>query len=167
MPAVSEQFKTYREFASASLVDIYGDRLAKAYKVTANQLESGVWINETESGKAMNFRWMALPWDAQLSPVNAIVSGDFNGDGASELILAQNHYSNWIETGLWRGSPGCHLEWGEDGFQAIPHLESGILMPNDTKALISIDINGDGQPDMLAGENDGKLLLFQNSFEKP
>ena len=165
MPAVSEQFKTYRDFASATLDDIYGNRLTKAYQVTANHLESGVWINETAKGAPIKFRWQALPWDAQLSPVNAIASGDFNGDGNLELIFAQNHYTNQIETGLWRGNPGCHLEWHKDHFEVIPHVESGILMPNDTKSIISIDTDSDGRPDILAGQNNDSLLLFKNTKE--
>lgn len=163
MPAVSEQFKTYRAFASATLDDIYGDRLKKAYKVSANHLESGVWFNETEKNGTMKFRWQSLPWEVQLSPVNAIVSGDFNGDGNLELILAQNHYTNWIETGLWRGNPGCHLEWKKDGFKVIPHKESGILLPNDTKAIMKIDADRDGRPDILVGQNDDSLLFFHNN----
>lgn len=161
MPTVSEHFKTYREFASATLDDIYGERLKKAYKVTANHLESGVWINETPKGGPLKFRWLSLPWEANVSPVNDIVSGDFNGDGKIEIILAQNHFTNWVETGLWRGNPGCHLEWTGKEFEVIKHRESGVVLPNDTKALLSMDINGDGLMDILAGQNDGPLLQFE------
>lgn len=163
MPAVSERFKTYHDFASASLTDIYGERLEKAYKLSSNHLESGIWINETSKKGVLKFRWQPLPWEAQLSPVNAIASGDFNGDHKMELILGQNHFTNWIETGLWRGNPGCHLEWGAGGFQVIPHRQSGIVMPNDTKAILSLDINGDGKEDILAGQNNEVLRVFLNN----
>ena len=163
MPTVSEPFKTYRQFASASLTDIYGERLKEAYKVTVNHLESGVWINETKTDNVIKFRWQALPWDAQLSPVNAITSGDFNGDGKIELILAQNHSTNQPETGLWWGNTGCHLEWHQDRFKTIPHRLSGVLLPNDTKAILSLDADGDGKMDILAGQNNDKILLFKNT----
>lgn len=163
MPAVSELFKTYHDFAAADLEDIYGERLKKAYHLKVNHLKSGVWLNESSPESGIQFSWQNLPWDAQLSPVNAIVSGDFDGNGQLELILAQNHYTNQIETGLWRGTPGCHLEWAGNRFDVIPHIQSGILMPNDTKALITIDSDGDGQQDILAGQNNDSLLLFRNT----
>lgn len=163
MPAVSEQFTTFHSFASANLDDIYGERLAKAFKVTANQLKSGIWLNESSKGGAIKFSWKALPWDAQLSPINDIVSGDFNNDGKLELILAQNHFTNWPETGLWRGSPGCHLEWRKSSFQLVTQKESGINLPNDTKSILSIDIDKDGSQDIIAGQNNDELLIFKNS----
>lgn len=162
MPTVSEQFKTYRDFASATLSDIYGERLDIAFKLTANHLESGVWMNESVKGGDIKFRWVALPWDAQLSPVNDIASADLNGDGKLELVLAQNHFTNWMETGLWRGNPGCHLEWSGKSFTTIPHKTSGIVLPGDTKAIISIDANGNGKQDILAAPNNSSLLLFTN-----
>lgn len=167
MPTVSEQFKTYREFASASLTDIYGDRLDSAYKVTANHLESGVWINEASSSSTPKFRWLSFPREAQLAPTNGIASADFDNDGNMELILAQNHFTNQVETGLWRGSPGCHLEWNGSAFEAIDHNSSGIILPNDTKSILSIDTNSDGKPDILAGQNNDKLLLFKNQKSTP
>lgn len=162
MPAVSEQFKTFYDFASADLDTIYGERLKQAYMVKANHLESGVWINQSVKGNGIQFIWQPLPWEAQLSPINAIVADDFNGDGASELILATNHFTNWPETGLWRGTPGCHLEWNASTFTVIPQSESGITLPNDTKSILSIDTNGDHRPDILAGQNDDQIILFKN-----
>jgi hypothetical protein len=162
MPTVREQFKTYRDFASASLTDIYGDRLDTAYKLSVNQLESGVWINQTQKEGEIKFTWQKLPWEAQLSPVNAIVSGDFDGDGKLEIILAQNHTTNWPETGPWRGNPGCHLEWSGQQFKVIPHIKSGIVLPKDTKSLLSLDIDNDGKLDIIGGQNNDKLLIFKN-----
>lgn len=160
MPAVREQFKSYHAFASASLTDIYGDRLNKAMRLSANDLESGVWINESKQD-GVKLHWRPLPWDAQLSPVNDIVSGDFNGDGKMEIILAQNHYTNWIETGRWRGNPGGHMEWRQNGFAVIPHRQSGIMLPGDIKALLTLDPDGHGVMNILGASNNGALLQFK------
>jgi len=164
MPTVSEQFKSYREFAGASLEEIYGERLHKAFKVTANSLESGVWMNQSENGE-IKFTWKPLPWDAQLSPTNAVVSGDFNRDGHIELILAQNQHSNQVETGLWSGSVGCYLEWKDGEFKVVEPVASGVILPNDTRAIEAIDINKDGFSDLIIGQNNNELLLFMNNHK--
>ncbi len=163
MPAVSEAFETYREFAGASLQEIYGERLDAAYAASANHLRSGVWINEGGAGDALRLRWEDFPWAAQLAPVNAIAAADFDRDGMLELALGQGHFTNQVETGLWRGSPGCHLEWTGETFAAIPHADSGLVLPGDTKALVAFDADGDGRDDLLAGQNNAALLLFRSS----
>lgn len=172
MPAVSEQFKTYYDFASASLKDIYGDRLNNALKLKASELRSGIWLNQLAQSKKtkqsqktkqkLHFIWQPLPWEAQLAPVNAIVAGDFNKNGNIELILAQNHSTNWLETGPWNGATGCHIEWKNKKPYTIFAKKSGITMPNDTKSLLKIDTNQDGKMDILAGQNNAALLHFQN-----
>lgn len=161
MPAVSERFKTYRAFASATLEDIYGPYLDQAYEVSANHLESGIYLNSSNQTKGIQFEWIPLPWEAQMSPVNDCVAHDFNHDGKPELILAQNHYSNWIETGLWRGRPGCHLEWNGSGFTTLSHMTSGIILPNDTKSITILKQSKRNQAMIAAAQNNDKLMLFK------
>jgi hypothetical protein len=151
MPGLAKEFDTYRKFASQDLIGIYtAPRVEAAQKFTANTLASGVWINT--SG---HFHFTPFPSAAQLSPVNAIATGDFNGNGKTEILLAQNHDTREPETGLWRGTPGTHLEWSDTGLQVIPHAQSGLILPADTKAIITLKQN-----QVLAGQNNGPLLLF-------
>ncbi len=154
MPALGKKFNTYRQFASEDLAGIYSPaRIETAQRFTATTFASGVWINE---GAA--FRWLPFPGSAQFAPVNALVAADFDGDGRMEVILAQNHDGREPETGLWRGTPGTHLEWREGRFEIIPHEESGILLPADTKALLHLD-----GATLLAGQNNGPLLRFNRT----
>ena len=159
MPGLTKKFDTYRKFASEDLFGIYTPaRVESAQKFTANTFASGVWINE-DNGKS--FHWMPFPGDAQISPVNAIATGDFDNDGKLEILLAQNHYTREPETGLWRGTPGTHLEWNRTNFDIIPHIESGLILPNDTKSIIVIDATS-----VLAGQNNSTLLQFNANDAK-
>lgn len=154
MPSVSGRFKTFHKFASASLEDIYGVRLKHALRLEANHLESGIWINQTVKGESIRMDYRSLPWIAQLSPVNDVTAGDFDGDGCLEVILAQNHFTNQVETNIWRGTAGCHLEWRGGAFEVINPATSGIYLPRDTKSILSLD------SDVIAGQNNGYLLRF-------
>ena len=166
MPSLAKKFPTFRAFASADLVDIYTPkRLHEAHNFEANTFESGILINESEDGNAQ-FRWQALPALAQSTPGYGVATVDSNGDGNSDIFSIGNLYSREPETGLWRGAPGVFLTGtgtGTYNFQ-MPNA-TGLLAPNDTKSLTVTDLDSDGRPDYVAGENNGPLLAFKNEHQ--
>ncbi len=54
------------------------------------------------------------------------------------------------------------LLWGDGrgGWRPAAPSESGLLVSQDAKSLVTTDINDDGRPDFLVGVNDGALLGF-------
>jgi hypothetical protein len=101
IPLVGEKFKTYREFASAPLKDIFSSKsLQKAQRLEANTLASG-WLRN-DGGEKMVFVPLSDP-SAQISPVFGTVVGDFNGDTFPDLFLAQNSFSPQPEKGNMDG----------------------------------------------------------------
>lgn len=157
MPTLGKKFGTYRQFASEDLPGIYSPaRIEAARHFTANTFASGAWINEGST-----FRWLPFPGSAQFAPINAILVSDFDGDGGIELVLAQNHDSREPETGLWRGTPGTHLEWKDGQFEIIPPARSGVVLPADTKSLLLL-----GKGAILAGQNNGPILRFDRAISE-
>ena len=167
MPLLGKKFPTFRAFASADLVDIYTPkRLNQAHNFEANTFESGVLINETENGQT-RFRWQPLPWLAQSTPGYGTATIDGDGDGHADIFSVGNLYSREPETGLWRGAPGVFLAGSTDGtFSFQMPKQTGLLAPNDTKALSVTDLDDDGRPDYVAAENNGPLLAFKNGAPK-
>ncbi len=161
MPFIKEKFKSYKLFAGASLTGIYSDKaLAGAYKVSADCLGSGVLLNGSTPG-SIRLSWLELPPEAQISPGYgmSIVS---LGSGRPVLAMAQNLYSREPETGLWRGGIGCLLRLdGTDAWQVLPPNETGFVLPGDSKALISCDLDGNGAADFVVSENNGPLRVFR------
>ncbi len=155
MPFVSEKFKTYRDFASASIVDIYGqDKIEGGISLEANDFYSYIlWNNSTK------LEYKKLPVLAQAFPVNASVTMDVNNDGLTDIVLAGNDYNTEYETprldagnGLLLINKGNHL------FEALSVPESGIFCSKDVKRMESIRI--DGKPSLLvANNNDAPDLL--------
>jgi hypothetical protein len=165
MPLLRSKFPTYKEFASASLVGIYtDDTLSSATRVTATEFESGVWMNESTPGEP-RFRWRVLPVESQLSPCFGVVAADFFGDGAPSLALVQNLYTREGETGLWRGGLGCVLRpSGDDSLlEAMGCDRSGFIVAGDGKGFAIADLNADGRPDLVAGQNNNTLRVFENA----
>ncbi len=51
---------------------------------------------------------------------------------------------------------------GHGHFTAVPVAESGLLVPGDAKALVVLDLDGDGWPDFLLSRNNDTTLAFRN-----
>ena len=162
MPSVREQFKTYHDFASSTLEEIYGGRLKSADKYQVTTLESAVFINDGDR-ESPRFSYRPLPRLAQVAPVFGIVATDANADGHMDLVLAQNFYSPQRETGRMAGGLGLLLKGdGSGGFKAVWPGESGIVIPGDAKGLVLGNFGGAAGSDLLVGINDGAMELWKH-----
>jgi len=50
---------------------------------------------------------------------------------------------------------------GDGTFAAMPPRESGLYVGGDAKSLTTVDLNGDGLLDLVAGINDESLVAFE------
>lgn len=163
MPFIKSKFETYKAFASASLAGIYTDtRLGKALKMSATEFESGRLLNESTPGQP-RFTWQPLPPEAQISPGYGTVLLPLDAGQPPTLAATQNLYSREPETGLWRGGLGLFLRGGASA--ADDPAASGFLVAEDGKGLATADLNADGWPDLVATQNNGRLLAFVHRAE--
>lgn len=160
MPHLGGKFGTFTSFALAELSEIYEPKiLNESKRWEANTLESGVFIND--GGK---FTFKPFPRLAQIAPGFGIVAGDFDGDSNADLYAVQNFYSPQAETGRMAGGVSVLLKGNGDGtFAAVAPRESGLYVGGDAKSLTTVDLNGDGQLDLVAGVNDDFLVAFEQS----
>ncbi|MEE2972425.1 MAG: CRTAC1 family protein [Planctomycetota bacterium] len=165
MPFIKKDFGSFREFASADLPEIYSvQKLDSADRFEADGFESGVWINRSETGRT-TFEFRPFPRVAQIAPAYGVVADDFDDDGVLDLVLAQNHDHREPETGLWRGGVGQMLRGlGSGRYEAVHPRESGVLLRGDATGLEAIDVDGDGDLDLVATMNGGPVetLLREN-----
>ncbi len=161
MPHLKERFATFREYAVASLADIYTEeRLDKSLRHEANTLETGVFLNRSETG-ATQFEFIPLPRLAQISPSFGVVATEVNGDVNPDIYLVHNFYTPQRETGRMDGGVSTLLIGkGEGTFDVVPTIESGLLLPGDAKALTVVDLNDDSQPDFVATRNNDYAKAF-------
>ena len=160
MPFVREKFPTYDAFAKANLNEIYGgETLASCLELTCNELQHVVVEN-----RGASFVVTPLPRASQIAPVFGIGIADFDADGHQDLVLAQNFFSPEPETGRFDGGLGAFLRGrGTLQFEAVPAAASGLVMPEDAKALVLLDVDGNATPDFVATTNDGPVRTFANA----
>jgi enediyne biosynthesis protein E4 len=158
MPFLGEKFTTFKGFAQASLQDIYsGSKLESATKLSINEFQSGVWTNDQG-----HFTFSPLPRLAQVAPSFGLAAADFDADGHTDLFVNQNFlWGPQIETGPFDGGVGLFLRGdGAGKFTPVEPPQSGLIIPRDNRACAVVDLDGNGSPDLLGGQNNGPLQAF-------
>ena len=167
MPKLLQKVNTYESWASSALDEIYEKaRLESALKLEATTLESVVLINDGEG----RFTLQALPALAQIAPIYGIALSDFDGDGFTDAVLAQNFFPTQQETGPYDGGLGLLLRGvGSDatagGFKEVWPRESGVIVPGDAKSLGIVDFGGEGRPDLVFGMNQAAPVILMNEAD--
>ncbi|MCU0354845.1 MAG: VCBS repeat-containing protein, partial [Cytophagales bacterium] len=136
VPALKKKFQNYADYSTAVLNDVLEVyQLAKAPKLTANELKTGILWND---GGKLAFE--PLPVQAQFSPVHAITATDVNNDGKTDLILGGNVTQTRVRLGK------CDANWGQlfinDGnrkFRYVPQSESGFYVKGDVRSVVSVN----------------------------
>lgn len=164
IPATLKRVPSNNAYAAASLEDILGEEaLAAATVYEASELRSGVLLSQP-SGK---YVFAPLPRYAQIAPVQGLAAADFDGDGASDLLIVGNDYSPIPSLGRWDGGLGWLLRGdGAGGFETVPVAESGWIVPGNAKALAIVDLDGDARPDAIVSRNDQSALAFRNALSQ-
>ncbi|MBD8490233.1 VCBS repeat-containing protein [Echinicola sp. CAU 1574] len=131
------KFNSYKGYADAKINDIFTeDELEGATTLSANYLKTAVFLSNN-SGK---FKEADLPIQAQSSPVLAISSTDYNGDGIKDLILCGNIEKARLRFGKYDANYGILLEGnGQGGFHYIPQQKSGFELKGDVRSILQIN----------------------------
>ncbi|MEO6003361.1 MAG: VCBS repeat-containing protein, partial [Opitutus sp.] len=159
VPSILKRFPRNDAYARATLGEILGeDKLAKAQRFAATELRSGVFLSQSDG----TYRFVPFPRLAQISPVQALVCADFDGDHQMDVFVVQNSYAPIPSVGRFDGGLSGLLHGdGHGGFTVVPPVESGLIVPGDAKDARAIDVDGDGLIDLVVTRNEGTLLVFK------
>ncbi len=131
------KFPTYGSFATATLPELLGvGKLKQALHYEVDTFAS-VYLRNTGGG---TFTSLALPNLAQIAPINAMITGDMDGDGHLDLLVAGNLYDAEPNTPRADAGNGLWLKGdGRGGLIPVPPRESGFLAPGNAAGLALIN----------------------------
>ena len=145
MPFISNKFKTYEAFASASLDDIYGEKLTEAYEREVITFESVLLRNKCQ----LNFEVETLPFEAQLFP---ILSAEVitNEDDKRQLLLFGNIYNTEVETPRLDGVGALPIALFENGqldqnissdqfIKIQGNIKSSVFLPSMNAVIVGLN----------------------------
>ncbi len=137
VPGIKQKFKNYDEFATATLIDVYGKKnLENALHYQIKSFAS-IYLENTGNG----FKVHQLPMEVQFSSINQILVEDYDKDGNLDALVAGNLYNSEVETPRNDASYGVFLKGDGNGkFQAVPVTQSGFYTSGDVKDLQQITI---------------------------
>ena len=159
MPHLIPRVPSYADFARQTLQELYTpEALRKAQRLEANTLASALFRNDGHGRFAME----PLPVLAQMAPVMAIAIDDLNQDGQLDAVLAQNFNGAQRETGRMNAGLSLVLRGNADGnFSPLWPTESGLSLRGDPRHLALLDLDGDGQKDLVFAQNGDRLAIFR------
>ncbi len=158
-PFIRQKFPTYRDFAKATLADVYGsDNLKSALSYKATNFATCYFENKGNG----TFIAHPLPNQAQISSVNSIIKEDIDGDGNLDLVIAGNMYGSEIETTRNDASIGLYLKGdGKGNFEPVPYTNSGLLIGGDVRKINLIHIGKNKNRAILVAKNNSSMQLVK------
>ncbi len=158
IPMLKKKFVFYDAYAKAKIEDLFPMEVLKSgIYLEAAELRSCYF--ENNNGK---FVAKALPIEAQVAPVKAILGDDFNGDGLLDILLAGNDYGTAVEINRYDASNGALLLGdGKGGFSFVPNRESGFWANREARNMVRIKMAGGKQGVVIANNFSEPQLFFK------
>ncbi len=156
MPPLKKKFVRYGAYGKATMEEVF----SKSELDAAQQFEAKTFATTYFENQGGKFVAKPLPTQAQLAPVNQILTDDFNGDGHPDLLLAGNSYSPDVETGRYDASNGLLLTGdGKGNFTPVPGRESGFWATKAARDMATLKL-ANGKSLYLVANNDDVLQGF-------
>lgn len=158
--SVKKAYLHHRDFGLANMSEVlqkFPVVSPKAFRINHTQ---SMYIENLGGGK---FASHSLPAAAQVAPVFAMVTGDFNGDNFPDIFINGNDYGGELGMGRYDALNGLVLlNDGEGDFVPQSLAETGVSISGDGKSLVKL-LSNTGQTLLVAGQNKGPLKVFRKS----
>ena len=152
LPMLKKKFLYYKEYAKATMEDLFGaSELKQAKVLKLNTVETTLFFRSGDQ-----FVKGTLPSVAQYASVHAAASKDFDNDGLMDLVIGGNHYAVKPQFGRDDASRGWWMKGKKiaDGFT----FEKGETL-NWNGQIRSLTLLKDQQ--LLVGSNNEPVLIYE------
>lgn len=149
LPALKKENLKHQDFAPKTIQALFPNTLSDAKVLTVNTTASIIAINNSNKG----FTIQPLPYQLQLSSIQALVVEDINNDGNKDILAAGNFFDLLPQFCSIDASYGnLLLGNGKGGFDVASPQQSGISINGQIKQLLPLNV-----------KNQAGFLLLQNN----
>jgi enediyne biosynthesis protein E4 len=156
IPTIKKENLKNKDYAKRSLQELFSKELIDKSSIKLfNYTSSCVAINNGND----SFTVQALPYQIQLSMMNAILCTDLNKDGFADIILGGNKMGFPPQFGKLDASYGeVLINNGKGGFRWLPSQQTGLLVDGEVRDITLI--TGPGSNYVLFARNDDYPVLY-------
>jgi hypothetical protein len=156
LPYLIKKYNTFDSYKEQVIEDLFStEQLESSIVHTVHMLESIVILSNGNGG--YNIR--ALPGNAQISPVYAILLEDLDKDGQVDITLGGNLYNVKPEVGRYDASYGLFLKSkGEGNFKEVPAKLSGLVLEGEVRDFENINLANERV--ILVARNNDRVQLY-------
>jgi len=163
LPFIRQHFSTFKSYGSASVAEIFGEKIKQARRLEVTELASMIFLNRGD-----HFEARPLPSEAQFSVAFGTAVADYDGDGIEDIFLSQNFFAMQPQTSRSDAGRGLWLKGdGRAGFVAIEGQKSGVLVYGEQRGAALGDYDGDGRVDLVISQNGAETKLYRNTGGSP
>ncbi len=162
IPSLKKLNLKHHDYAGKSVQEIFGNDIEGAKMKSVNYTQSCIAFN---NGKG-NFTVKEMPYQLQLSSVNAVKIIDVNADGFLDIIAAGNCFGLLPQFCRVDASYGnVLLNDKKGGFILSDNASSGIDVPGETRDIISVRYKKSNC--ILFLQNNNVPVLYKVTATKP
>lgn len=155
LPYLKKENLKHQDFANKTIQQLFPNQLADAQVLQVNNGASMIAINENQK----TFSMIPLPYQLQLSSVNAIAIDDFNGDGIKDILTAGNFIDLLPQFCSIDASYGnLLLGKGKNQFELSTPQRSGISINGQIRQILPVTVQQ--KPGYLFLQNNQVPLYF-------
>jgi enediyne biosynthesis protein E4 len=158
LPYLKKEYLGYAKMAGKTMDEIFGQKLDKAKRFTAQTLATQIWRNDGRG----RFTAEILPPAMQWAPIYAFACTDFNGDGRPDILAGGNYYGVTPYEGRYDALlPVSCFGNGKGGFTTGLPFENALQqVKGQIRAIKPIQLAG-GKKALLLAVNNGSLSFLQ------
>ncbi len=155
--AMRGRFQSYHDFASVTFEESFTkEELSDALVVKSECFESS-YLENKGNGK---FERKALPLECQFAPIFGMLTGDYNNDGHTDILITGNSYSTEVSTGAYDAMTGILLTGnGKGNFKTFASRITGFKADGDSKGIAALPTSANTAI-ILSANNSGDLNSY-------
>ena len=162
MISMRAKFQNFKTYAVTPIDQMFTPEQLKGVQILKANYFGSSYLKNNGKGQ---FELIPLPKQAQFSALNGILVDDYDMDGQLDVLINGNDYGTEVTVGRYDALNGLLLKGdGKGGFKPLTILESGIFIPGNGKALVSLKA-ANGVQLIAASQNKGPLKIFE--LKKP